>query len=182
MKILQTLFIIVLTVALLLGAGYLYASGGINAKPGYVKLDLPSYREASPIVSVKLGPGGIKPARWLMEQVIDGSDHNMDVPEQVLRNVVNELNGIQLAVYEVDRNRETFEQAINSSVMKLKSEGWQTLIKVRERNEHVVIMQAGDETMIEGLSLLVSNPDNAVFINLIGPFDPKTISKIATQL
>jgi hypothetical protein len=182
MKILQTLLIIVLTVALLMGAGYLYASSGIQAKPGYVKLDLPSLREAVPIISVKLGPRGLKPARWVMEQVIENAHGNTQIAEQVLRGIVNDVHGVQLAVYEVGQNRATFDDAIDTSVARLKREGWQTLVKVRERDEHVVIMQAGDDTVIEGLSLLVSNTDNAVFINVIGPFDPNSIAKIATAL
>ena len=182
MKILQSILILVLTIALMLAAGYLYASSGIKAQPGYVKLELPSYGAAMPIISVKLGPGGIGPARWVLEQVVENSGHNSDVAEQVLAEVMRDLNGVQLAVYKVDDNREHFEEAISASAAKLKSQGWETLVRVRERDEHVVIMQAANDRTIDGLSLLVSNDENAVFINLIGPFDPHAIATVAAQL
>ena len=93
--------------------------------------------------------------------------------------MLQDLQGIQLRVYEVDNNRQLFEQAIDESVQTLKQEDWQTLLKVREDDKHVVVMQSGTEELISGLSVLASTPENAVFINLIGEINPESIAIIA---
>lgn len=157
--------------------GYLYASSGIKAKPGYVKLQLPNPKFAEPLISVKLGPGGVGPMRWLFKQITSQLDGESDLAQQVISSVLHELHGVQLQVYEVDNNQAVFEQAINRSILDLKKQNWSVLLRVQERDEHVVVMQSASDDLISGFSVLVSNADNAIFLNLIGPFDPALITE-----
>lgn len=178
MKFFKYLFIAVITLGLIGGAGYLLASSGIKSNPGYVKLVLPSHSSASAQVAVDLGPNGVRPLRWFIQRVVDDAEY-LELSQRVLLGVLEDLQGVQLRVYEVQGNRPVFDQAINESVARLTQQGWETLIKVQEDNERVVMMQSLDQEQIAGLSLLVSTPENAVFTNLMGPFSPEALAAIA---
>jgi hypothetical protein len=178
---LKAVLVVALALVLITGAGYLYASSGVKSKPGYAKLEMPKGKQFDALITVNLGPGGVGPVKWLVEKISDDSDHEHDMPERVFRSVLPELQGLQLQVYDVKSDTASFEQAITASVAALKAQDWQTLLKVQEDNELVVVMQSEHDRQIEGLSILVSTPDKAVFMNLIGPFDPETIANAANQ-
>ena len=117
--------------------------------------------------------------RWMVNRIIDASDEELELSERLLLSVLQDLQGVQLRVYEVENNRQVFEQAIDDSIATLRQDDWQTLLKVREDDKRVVVMQSGDEGLISGLSVLASTPENAVFINLVGQLDPESIALIA---
>lgn len=182
MKFLKGFLIVVAALLFIGGAGYLYASSGVKSKPGYAQLVFPSGSSVNALVSVKLGPGGVGPARWVAEKIVANSGHKLDTQARIFTDVLNELNGVQLRVYEVDDNRQAFDSAIAESVAALKAQDWQTVVKVYEDNERVVVMHNGNNTQINGVSVMVSTPENAVFINLIGPFDAQAIDDAVSQL
>lgn len=179
MKPIQIALIVLLSMVWVCSIGYLYASSGIKTKPGYVKLVLPNPELVSPQISVTLGPSGVGPVRWLFKRLASSSNRELDVPERVLSSVLQDLRGVQLSVYEVDNNRAVFDEAISSSLQDLRAQGWQTLIKVKEDHEHVLIMQSSNGAEISGISLLVNSSDNAVFVNLVGPFDADEVAAAA---
>ena len=182
MKFLKYSLITFLTLALIGSAGYLLASSGIESKPGYVKLTMPSWFLTDTKVALNLGPRGLKPLRWMVNRIVDSSAEELELPERLILSMLQDLQGVQLRIYEVENNRPIFEQAIEDSVSTLRREGWQTLIKVREDDKHVVVMQTGNEVLISGLSVLASTPENAVFINLVGEIKPESIAAIANSM
>jgi len=96
--------------------------------------------------------------------------------------VLNDAQGLQLRIYEVENNQSIFEDAIDESVTALNRENWETIIKVREDDQRVVIMQSLDENLIAGLAVLISTPEDAVFVNLVGPLKPESIAMIAENI
>ena len=182
MKFFKVFLIVVATLLFIGGAGYRYASSGLNSKPGYAKLVMPKGSSANALVSVKLGPGGVGPARWIFEKIVENSDHQIDAEARVVKDVLADLNGVQLRVYEVADNRASFDTAIAESVAALQAQNWQTLAKVYEDDERVVVMHSGNNSQIDGVSVMVSTPENAVFVNLIGPFDGQAIAAAVNQL
>jgi hypothetical protein len=167
---------------MLIGSGgYLLASSGMKSKPGYVKLTLPSWFLTDTKVALNLGPSGLKPVRWMINRFADPSDQTLELPERILLSVLQDLQGVQLRIYEVDNNRQVFDQAIDDSIVSLSQANWQTLLKVREDNKRIVVMQSADKGLISGLSVLVSTPENAVFMNLVGQIDPDSIATIAND-
>ena len=182
MKALKITLIIIASLLLIGGAGYLYASSGVKSKPGYAKFATPKGASVDTVLSLNIGPGGVGPARWLVEQIAEGSNHEHEMSERVLRSVLQELQGVQLRIYEVHDNQQVFDDFITESVTALKQESWQTLVRARDGNERIVAMQYGDETQIEGLSIMASTPDTALFLNLIGPFNPESIAESVRQM
>ena len=93
-------------------------------------------------------------------------------------NVLQDLQGVQLRIYKVENNRQVFEQAIDVSMASLKLKDWQTLLSVQKDEKHIVVMQAENKGLISGLSVLISTPENALFIDLVGQFNPESIALI----
>jgi hypothetical protein len=182
MTFLKYSLITVLTLMLLGCAGYLIASSGVQSKPGYAKIDLPSWLSTETTVALNIGPRGLKPVRWVIKRLISTSDHQLDLSERLILTVMLDLQGLQLRIYEVDDNRPVFDQAIDDAIISLKQGHWQTLLSVREDDKRMVVMQAGDQGMISGLTILASTPENAFFVNLIGHLTPESIAIIADSL
>ena len=180
MKALKIFLIIVASLSLVIGAGYLYASSGVKSKLGYAELAVPKDDNISPVLSVNLGPGGVKPARWLLDKIVKNVDHGGQVPEHMLRNVMNEIQAVQLRVYEVENSQSVFDDAISESIHSLKKKNWQTLASVREDDVKIEVMQYTNGEQLVGLSFMASTPENAMFLNLIGPFNPETKAQTAS--
>lgn len=179
MKFLNYSFISLLTLVLIGGSGYLLAASGMQSKPGYAKLTLPSWLSTNTSVALNLGPRGLKPVRWVINRVLDASNQELELSERILIGVLDDLQGVRLRIYEVENNSQVFEQAIDDSIASLKQKNWQTLLSVQEDDKHIVVMQAEDEGLISGLSVLLSTPENAFFMNLVGQLNPQSIALIA---
>jgi hypothetical protein len=179
MKFLKYSFISLLTLVLIGGSGYLLAASGMQSKPGYAKLTLPSWLSTNTSVALNLGPRGLKPVRWVINRVLDASNQELELSERILIGVLDDLQGVRLRIYEVENNSQVFEQAIDDSIASLKQKNWQTLLSVQEDDKHIVVMQAEDEGLISGLSVLLSTPENAFFMNLVGQLNPQSIALIA---
>ena len=136
---------------LLASAGYLFAASGLQSKPGYAELTMPGWFSANTQVALNLGPGGVKPVRWMANRIFDESDEEMDLSKRVILSVLQDLEGVQLRVYEVENNRPVFDQAIDETMVSLKQEDWQILLRVREDKERIVVMQSEDDGLIYGL-------------------------------
>ena len=166
------------SVTLSLG-GCFSASTTLQAHPGYADLSLPDRSQVNSTLSLSLGSVGLIPARWLVSHAVADSAEAGEEAKRLTRAVLQAVEGVQLRVYDVDNNTEMFDGAINESVSNLKAAGWQTLVTVKEANERVVIMQAGEDEMIVGLSVLVSNPDEAIFVNVVGQLKPEDVVLLA---
>ena len=182
MRFLKYAFIGLLGLVLIASAGYLFASSGLETKPGYVKLKTPKVLSATPIVALNLGPRGVGTARWLMHRLVNVSGTDLEASHQALLSTLDDFQGLQLRIYEVNNNQEVFEQAMDESVARLKDQQWQTIVKVREETNRVVVMISEEGDVIAGLSLLVTTPENAVFVNLIGPLNPESIVLLVDAL
>ena len=182
MKLLKYLFIGLIVLVLVSTAGCVFVSGGIKSKPGYAKLTTPTVFSNDATLALDFGPRSIKSARWMLERFANASDNESEIPIQVLLSVLDDVQGLQLRVYQVDNNESVFEQAIDESVSTLNEDNWQTIVKVNEEDQRVVIMQSGTDELIMGLAVLVSTPEDAVFVNLIGPLKPESIVMIAENI
>lgn len=179
MAFLKVSLITLLTLILIGSAGYLLAASGMQSQPGYAKLTLPSWLSTNTVVALTLGPIALKPVRWTINRAVDAADQELELSERILLNVLQDLQAVQLRIYEVENNRQVFENAIDASVVSLKRDDWQTLFSVREHDKHVVVMQSVHGDLISGLSVLISTPGNAVFMNLVGQLKPESMTIIA---
>jgi len=124
----------------------------------------------------------LKPLQWTVTRLVRASGHDLELSERLIVSVLQDLQGVQIRLYEVEKNRSVFDQAIDDSVITLKKANWQTLLSARDGDKRIVVMQAGDNELISGMSILVSTPENAAFVNLVGELTPESIEIIAKSL
>lgn len=168
----------VVIIVLSLG-GCLASSAALQSQPGYVDLSLPDRLQTSSSLSLTLGPTALIPVRWLISQAVESSDEAGEEANKLTRAVLQAVKGVRIRMYDVDNNGELFDTAIDESVATLKQAGWQTLVKVNEADERVVIMQTGEDELILGLSVLVANPEEAVFVNIVGELQTDDVVMLA---
>jgi hypothetical protein len=182
MKVLKYSFVALLSFLLIGFAGYLIASTGIKSQPGYANLTLPGFFSTKTALSINVGPMGMKPVQWIVRRIVNASDETLELPERVMLGVLQDVQGVQLRVYEIDNDRHVFKQAIDESIVSLRQDDWQTVLVVNEDDQRIVMMQSEAGGVISGISVLASTPDNAVFINLVGQLDPVNIARYADSL
>ncbi len=180
MRPLKIAVIVVSSLLLVGGAGYLYASSGIKSNAGYASLVKP-VGSVDTLLSLNVGPRGVQPARWLIDKFVQDSAAPSDAAERMLKTALQDLQGVQLHVYEVGGNQPVFDKAIADSVAKLTQKSWQILTTVRDEDVKIAVLHFADGPHIAGLSIMASTPEKAVFLNLVGPFDYDGIADSARQ-
>lgn len=168
----------IVSVVLSLG-GCFTTPTALKSEPGYADLSLPGHLQASPTFRLSLGEIGLIPVRWFVSRAVANSDEAGEQANELTQALLQAVKGVQMRVYAVENNGELFDVAINESVATLKQAGWRTLATVKEADERVVIMQAGEDELIVGLSVLVVKPEEAVFVNIVGELKPDDVAMLA---
>ena len=78
MGFLKYSFVAILLLIFIGVTGLVVASTGIKSQPGYADMALPSWSESTTMVAVNVGPIGLKPVQWLVQQIIDRKNRNAD--------------------------------------------------------------------------------------------------------
>lgn len=161
----------ILTAALLLIVATA-AYAGVEQMPGYVDFAMFGLgANQEPTVEVNLSGPMLKLAAL-------ASDDDED-----LGSMLSGLAGIYVRTYEMDDTSPAgFEKAISSISQHLQKSGWETIVKVRERDEraHIAIKMDGDN--IVGMTVLAmdeNDKDNeVVFVNIVGLIDLARIGRM----
>ena len=175
MKFIRASFAVLFAIVLIAATGIIVATAGIQSQTGYADMDLPAWYNSDTKIILNIGPIGLKPVRWVIKRGLESSDRPLDTSEQVLLKVLDDVQGMQLRVYGVDRDRARYERSIENSMTALKAQQWHTLVSVREDDDQALVMHYEEDGVITGLAILALTTDNAAFINLVGEFDPAEI-------
>ncbi len=181
MNFLKYSFITLFAVLLIVGVIYAVASTGIKSQSGYAKFDLPSRPPSFSGIALNVGPLGVKPLQWVIKQIENDLDAETEAPERILLGTLQEVQGVQLRVYQVRDNRELYDQAVSATIESLNQDAWQTVLIVREDDERIVVMQSESEDVISGITIMVTSPEQAAFINLLGEFNAEQIASYAER-
>ena len=95
----------------------------------------------------------------------------MDTPEgqQLFRG----LHGVRVRVYELDeRSRSAFNTGVEQLLQQLKNEGWEPAVVVREAGELVQILVKLEEEILQGMTIVVREKEEATVVNLMGELKP----------
>lgn len=88
------------------------------------------------------------------------------------------LNGVRVSVFE---NTEVSEEGIafvKDASSKLSSMGWESVVTVNSADEQVRIFMKINEDMVEGITVMVVEATEAVFVNVIGNLNPAELEKV----
>ena len=88
------------------------------------------------------------------------------------------LNGVRVNVFE---NTEITQEGIDfvkDASGKLSSLGWESVVTVNSADEQVRIFMKINEDMVEGITVMVVEATEAVFVNVIGNLNPAELEKV----
>jgi len=146
----------------------------LKKQPGYVDLSAITIPDkAGEVTEIFLGPALLKLAMMAEE----GEDEEISA-------VLSGLHGIQVKTFQVDPSEsEEIIPIIDRIEKRLKGEGWERLVLVKEEDERVVVSIKSDEKQIVGLLVMAFDPnDEAAFVNVVGTIDFKSLEKLDINL
>jgi len=158
---------VVALMALTLGACGLTA-GSLKDEPGYAELDYPGWREADKEFGFSLGPLPLRFAAWVMDEDED--------PETTA--MLRDLKGVRIRIYEIQGDEQRVFKRIVESGQRLEKDGWDRLVTVNDNDENTLVMVKREATKISGMAVLVTDRDEAVYINMIGNIRPEFFNDI----
>jgi hypothetical protein len=94
--------------------------------------------------------------------------------------LIDKLHGIFAKVYEVpDADRETVERLTRSTVRRLESRGWHTVVELHEGGDSSYLQVHTDGELIQGLAVVFIESDGTTgFINVVGNITPEEVGRI----
>lgn len=146
--------------------------------PGYVSArTVESWFDAPPHVEINLK--GV-----LLEMVAEAVAETSSESNPELIDLLSKLKAIQVRVFAVgDQQLSAIERQTTAFADRLASQGWETVVRVREDGEQVNIQLKLREEAIAGLVVLVTEPEGeSVFVNLVGDISPKEIGRLGRAL
>ncbi len=172
MKVLREVF---LCLFILNPLTILYAEeDSFKGHPGYVDLDeikIPD--KAGEVTEVHLGPALLK----LISKAADDEDDDFVA-------TMSELKGIQVKTFEIDSvDAGAILPIMDRIEDKLKRDGWERLVLVKERDERVVVSVKPEGDKAVGLMVMTLEPGHeACFVNIIGTIDFQSLHDMDIDL
>ena len=135
-----------------------------RASDGYADLDSLGMLDVDNTLTLSIGPALIRLAARHME----------DEPE--LRALLLGLEGVRIRIYEIDGNPARVLARMDRMQSRLRGQGWRPVAVVHEEDEsvHVLMKVSGDRVC--GLTVLSSDLQEAVVVNVMGDLSPEYFS------
>ena len=154
-----TLFLFMASVVLLL------SSCGITAprnNEGFANLDSPGINDTDRTMTISIGSTVLRFAARFLD----------DEPET--QTLLRSLEGVRVRIYEVDDDGDTDRIVENFEHMggKLRDDGWDPVMLVREEDELVQMYMKSTAGGIRGLTIVSADDDEVVVVNVMGDIDP----------
>jgi hypothetical protein len=140
------------------------ATDQIEKKAGFVDLNLLGDAYGEPRVSIDLGSS-------LLRIVSAAAHHEDPVAGKALRN----LESLRIQVYDTHGETDAAAQGMTSAHDLLASQSWEHVVRVREPDNRVDIFVKQDDSLIQGLAIMVLDDEEAVFINVLGAISPEEL-------
>ncbi len=96
--------------------------------------------------------------------------------------LISKLKGVRAQIYTIEENADAAKGQFTKVKGKLKSSGWEPIVQVNEDDEQVLIYikMKGDD--MEGLTVMVVDEEEAVFVNVIGQLNPVELGRVMEAL
>ena len=151
------------------------AQSSLAGDPGYIDLrTVDAWFDGEPRIEVNIRGA-------LLKLVAEAARH--EDPE--LTNLLLKLRAIEVRGYPLSRSAFAgIERRTSELARRLEAQGWDTVVRVRERGERTDVYMKVHDGAIAGLAVLVLEPDSddgAVFVNIVGEIDPEQIGRIGSK-
>ena len=123
----------------------------------------------------------------LLEMAVEAVRAAAEADDEIdpeIADLLGKLKAIQVRVFESDvRQRDDVERQTSALAGRLASEGWETVVRVREDGEDVNIQLKTRDGAIAGLVVLVTEAEGeSVFINIVGDISPQDVGRLGRAL
>ena len=141
----------------------------LDQDPGYVDVQtIEEWFDAEPNIEVNVQGA-------LLELVAEASRESN--PE--MADLLNKLKAIQVRGFtEGSFDRETIQERTQALAEELENRGWLPAVHVREEGENVNMYLREENGTINGLMVMVAQPEESIFVNIVGPIDPAQIGRL----
>ncbi len=138
----------------------------LKGLPGYVDFGELQGVYGDPKVMINLGGSILKFVGGMTK----------DDPETAA--LLDKLKGVRINVYSVDGNPDAALQKVSQVKSMLQSGNWEPIVQVNEEGEQAQIFIKFSGDVMEGLTVMAVDAEEAVFINIIGQMDPAQLSQM----
>ena len=139
--------------------------------PGYVDFgDLSSlYGEAKIIINL----GGTM-LNFVSMMSSEGNPETADL--------ISKLKGVRVQIFDIEETTDASKAQFSEVRGKLNSSGWEPIVQVNDEEEQVLIFMKMNGQNMEGMTVMVVDNEEAVFINVIGQLNPTELGKVMDVL
>lgn len=140
-----------------------------GSNPGFVSFDYPAQLGLKRDTTLSLGSSVLRIA----------ARHLVDEPE--IATLAAALDGLQVGVYRVagNSNLELVNDRVEATAQALSNADWERVVRISEDGQNVHVLVKQDERAILGVTVLVVDPEELVFVNVMGELDSDVIADIA---
>jgi hypothetical protein len=142
-----------------------------RSNEGYADLDSLGVFDTDRTMALSLGPTVLRFAAMAMDD---------DEPETAA--LLRDLDGVRIRIYEIDGDAERVAGRVRDMSMKLREDDWQPVILIQEDGDQTHMLMRSSGNRIQGLTLITSDHEEAVVINLMGHLDPNNFSNVMAAL
>jgi hypothetical protein len=135
--------------------------------PGYVDFGELNSIFGEPTVQISIGES-------LLNMV--GALSAEDDPEAA--ELFRKLNGVRVNVFETETMADGAVDLVKDISTKLAGAGWESVVTVNSADEQVRIYMKLGEERIDGITVMVVEETEAVFVNVIGDINPAELERV----
>ena len=135
--------------------------------PGYVDFGDLSLTYGEPKITINLGGTMLN---------FVGMMSSSESPET--SEMISKLKGIRVQIYSIEDNADAAMNQFGDTKSSLKSSGWEPIVQVNEDDEQVLVYMKAVEGNMEGMTVMVVDQEEAVFVNVIGQLNPAELAQV----
>lgn len=139
--------------SLLAGCGI---TGNFRNDPGYAAFDSPGALDTDRELGISLGPLPLSIVRWALK----------DDPEA--GQLFEDVRAVRVYTYAVTADAADVANRVRATHAELIGDGWLPIATLREADEFVAVLLKIGEQRNEGLAVLLTEPEEVTFVNVIG--------------
>lgn len=135
--------------------------------PGYVDFGDLSVTYGEPKITINLGGTMLN---------FVGQMSSEDSPET--SKLISKLKGIRVQIYNTADNMTAATEQFGKTKKHLKSSGWEPIVQVNQDDEQVLVYTKMKSGNMEGMTVMVVDDEEAVFVNVIGSLNPTELARV----
>ena len=135
--------------------------------PGYVDFGNLSATYGDPKITINLGGTMLG---------FVGMMSSAESPET--SELISKLKGIRVQIYSIDEDVSAAKNQFGKTKSSLKSSGWEPIVQINEDDEQVLVYMKMENDNMEGMTVMVVDDQEAVFVNIIGQLNPAELGKV----